>query len=118
MATNAYIAKRTVNINMLMGNYIDDLVFTVLDADGDAFDFSTAVGGDGFYLRIYDKRTSTRTLVDTLSETGSDITEALGVITVDTAFPTAMTFGRYNYELDYQDAEGLKRLAEGTLTVL
>ena len=117
MATDAFIAKRTVNINMLMGNYIDDLVFTILDADGDPFDFSGAVGGDGFYLRIYDRRTSKRSLVDTLSETAGDITEAAGVITVDTAFPSAMTFGKYNYELDYQDTEGLKRLAEGDIDV-
>jgi len=115
--TKAYIAKRTVNIEMLMGNYIDGLVFTILDSDEAAFDFSSATGGDGFYLRIYDNRSSKRVLKDTLSETGGDITEALGVITVDTEFPSTMTFGKYNYELDYQDSEGLKRLAEGTIFV-
>ena len=67
MATNAYIAKRSVNINLLIGSYIDDLVFTILDTDGSAFDFSGATAGDGFFLRIYDKNTSTRVLVDTLS---------------------------------------------------
>lgn len=115
--TNAYIAKRTVNIKFLMGNYIDDVVFTILDADGDAFDFSVAVAADGFYLRIYNKRTSTRTLVTTHSETGGQLTESLGVITWDAAFPTDMTFGDYNYELDYKDSEGLKRLAEGNINV-
>jgi hypothetical protein len=115
--TNAYIAKRQVNISMLMGNYIDDLVFTIQNPDGTPFDFSTAVAGDGFYLRIYSNRTSSRVLEDTLSETDGDMTEALGVITVDTTFPTALTFGQYNYELDYQDAEGFKRLAEGTLLI-
>jgi hypothetical protein len=89
----------------------------VLDADGDPFDFSGAVVGDGYYLRIYSNRTSSRVLEATLSETGGNMTEAAGVITVDTAFPSSLTFGTYNYELDYQDSEGLKRLAEGTLTI-
>jgi len=114
----AYIAERQVNLEFLMGNYIDDLTFTILDADGDAFDFSTAVADDGFYLRIYNNRKTNRTLVATHSETGGELTEALGVITWDADFPTEITeFGSYNYELDYKDAEGLKRLAEGTLAV-
>jgi len=117
MATNVFSAKLPVNLNFLMGNYIDDLTFVILDDDGDPFDFSGADAGDGFFMRIYDKRTSTRVLVDTFSETLGDITEALGVITVDTAFPSAMTFGKYNYELDYQDSEGQKRILEGTINV-
>lgn len=118
MATiKGYIAKRNLIIELLMGNYIDDLTFTVLK-DGVAFDFSSATPGDGFYLRIYDQRSSRRTLIDTLSETAGDITESGGVITVDTEFPASMTFGEYNFELDYQDAEGLKRIAEGTFKVV
>ena len=114
----AYIAQRQVNLQFLMGNYIDDLTFTILDSNGDAFDFSTAVASDGFYLRIYNNRKSSRTLVATHSEAGGELTEALGIITWDAAFPTEITeFRTYNYELDYQDAEGLKRLAEGTLNV-
>ena len=119
--TKAYIAQRTVNIDMLMGNYIDGLTFTILDADGNAFDFSSATS---LALRIYDVRTAQRTLIDTLVTSGSypwtsggDMQEAAGVITIETAFPSGMTFGRYNYELDYIDAEGEKRLAEGTITV-
>jgi len=122
MATKAYIAKRTVNIDMLMGNYIDDLVFTILDADGAAFDFSAS---NSLALRIYDKRTSTRTLIDTLSttgdypwSTGGDMQQASGVISVNTDMPSGMTFGKYNYELDYIDDEGSKRLAEGTINVI
>lgn len=121
MATNAYIAKRTVNINFLMGNYIDGLTFTILDSAGDAFDFSSA---GSLALRIYDKRTATRSLIDTLVTSGSypwtsggDMQESGGVITIETAFPTGMTFGTYNYELDYIDSEGAKRLAEGAIIV-
>jgi hypothetical protein len=122
--TNAYIAKRTVNLNFLMGNFIDDLTFTILDADGAAFDFS---GADSLALRIYSNRTTARTLIDTWTTTGAypwstggDMTQASGVITVNTAFPSGMTFGQYNYELDYIDSESTpdgKRLAEGTITV-
>jgi hypothetical protein len=119
MATKAYIAKTDVDLEMLIGNFIDDLVFTILDEDAVAFDFSAAVGGDGFYLRIYlNGASNNRVLKDTLSETGGDITETGGVITVSTAFPTAVLIGRYHYELDYNDSDGLKRLANGALVVI
>jgi hypothetical protein len=119
MAQDGHIADLTGNnMNLLMGNYLDGLSWTILDSDGDPFDFSSAVGGDGFYLRIYNKKTKTRELIATLSETGGDLVEAEGVITLNADFPSGMIYyGRYEYEIDYKDTEGLKRVAEGIFKV-
>ena len=43
MATNAYIAQRRVDINMLMGNYIDDLT---LDVSGTGTDGTVNIASD------------------------------------------------------------------------
>lgn len=117
MATlDAYIAKRNVNFNLLMGNQINDITFTILDSNGDAFDFT---GYSEITIRIYDNRSSRRTLIDTMTETLGDLTLSVNVIIWDTAFPSGMTFGKYNYELDYTNADDEPiRLAEGYLNVI
>lgn len=117
MATlDGFIAKRNVNFNLLMGNQINDIVFTVLDSNGDAFDFT---GQLGITIRIYDKRAASRTLIDTMTLAAGDLSLSVNAITWDTAFPADMTFGKYNYELDYTSAESEDiRLAEGYLTII
>ncbi|KKN04046.1 hypothetical protein LCGC14_1101420 [marine sediment metagenome] len=111
----AYIAKLNVNIVLIMGNHIDDITFTILDSDGVAFDFSAATG---FTLKIYDDRSDTRILKVTHTQ-AIELAEALGVITWDAVFPTAITlFGNYNYELSYTDPEGLKIIGIGTISVI
>ena len=112
----AYIAKRTVNLEFLMGNHIDSITFTILDSNGVAFDFA-GLGITQFTLTIYSDRTSSRTTKATHTE-AAELSESGGVITWDAVFPTKMTFGNYNYELDYTDSEGNKRLAEGFKSVV
>ena len=117
MATlKAYIAKRSVNFIFLMGNYIDDITFTILDSDGEPFDFS-GLSITAWTITIYDKRTSKRVVLKTYTES-TGLSESGGVITWDAVFPTELTFETYNYELDYTDTEGDKRLAEGYITVV
>ena len=69
------------------------------------------------FLKIATKARSSNVGSSAFTVVAGDITEALGVITWDADFPTALTFGVYDYELDYKDSEGLKRLAEGIITV-
>lgn len=117
MATlDAFIAQRKVNFNWLIGNYVDDITFTILNSDGDPFDFT---GYTEITMRIYDNRTAKRVLIDTLTETLGDLSLSVNVITLDTAFPAGMTFGTYNYELDYTTATSEPiRLAEGYINVI
>ena len=118
MATlKAYIAKRKVNFEFLIGNHIDNIQFIIKDADGNVFDFT---GNTGITIRIYDNRTKNRELVVTHTEaTELSVDIPTGVITWDAVFPTAMTFGEYNYELDYSSATSEDiRLAEGTVIVV
>ncbi|HDY89720.1 MAG TPA: hypothetical protein ENH82_16600 [bacterium] len=113
---NAWIAQRGVNFTFLMGNYIDDITFTILDEDGDAFPFA-GLSITEFTIRIYDSRITGRALIETHTE-ATELSESAGIITWDAVFPTDMTFGDYNYELDYTDTEGDKRLAEGRIKVV
>lgn len=117
MATKGYRAKRGIDIDLLKGDWIDGIQFTITATGGGAYDFSAATG---FNLVIYNKanRVKNRTVLVTVVE-GAGLEEASGVITWDAVFPSELTFGKYNFELQWTEAsETPKFIAEGTLNII
>lgn len=118
--TKGYTAEQRLDLEFLLGNYIDDVPFIIQNPDGTPFDFSGAV--TPFHtIRIYtgEKKTNNRELLSTLTQVTGDLTEISGTVTWDGDFPPEITeFGWYHYEMDYTDIEGDKRIGEGKIKVV
>ena len=119
MAFKGYNAKIGVDIDLINGNWINDILWTFVDGavPPNPYDFSTAIS---FKLVIWNKssRKKGRTILVTMTD-GVELSESGGVITMDTAFPSEMTFGKYGFEMSYDEAvEVDKFIAVGTFNVI
>jgi hypothetical protein len=119
MAFKGYNAKIGIEIDLIKGAWINDILWTYVDSAVPpvAFDFSAAIS---FKLVIWNKgqRAKGRTILLTMTDS-AELSESGGVITMDTAFPAEMTFGKYGFEMSYDEAvEVDKFIGVGTFRVI
>lgn len=119
MAFKGYNAKIGIEIELLKGAWINDILWTFVDGavPPNPFDFSAAIS---FKLDIWNKGTRAKGRTILLTMTDSDeLSESDGVITMDTAFPSEMTFGKYGFEMSYDETvEKDKFIGVGTFKVI
>jgi len=114
----AWIAKRNVNIHLLIDNHIKDITFTITNSDGTAYVFT---GYTEITLTIYEGSTEDRVAKATHTYNGGagELSEDTGVITWNAVYPTALLIGhKYFYELEWTNASAEDiRLAEGDMII-